>query len=82
MKVLNYEIIKVKQDTRGQDTVFKRMAVGTPPAFQWLRLHASTAGGKSSIPGQGAKILYAVHAAKKIHTFFKKQDEIALEDVT
>ena len=58
------------------------MAVGTSPAVQWLRLQASTAGGKSSITGQGATILHAGHAAKKIHTFFKKQDEIALEDMT
>ena len=26
---------------------------------QWLGLHASTAGGMDSIPGQGTKILYA-----------------------
>jgi len=76
------KVLEVKQDTRGQNTIFKRMAVGTSPAVQWLRLQASTAAGKSSIPDQGAKILHAVHAAKKIHTFFKKQDEIALEDMT
>ena len=66
------KVLEVEQDTRRQDTIFKRMAVGTPLAVQWLRLHASIAGGKSSVPGQGAKILHAVHAAKKIHTFFKK----------
>ena len=75
------KVLQVEQDTRGQDTIFKRMTVGTSLAVQWLRLHASITGGKSSVPGQGAKILYTVHAAKKIHTFFKKQDEIALEDM-
>ena len=32
----------------------------TSLAVQWLRLHASTAGGTGSIPGQGTKILHAV----------------------
>ena len=35
---------------------------------QWLRLHASTAGGAGSIPGRGMKILNAVwrgHRGKK-----------------
>ena len=33
-----------------------RLAVwGTSLAVQWLRLHASTAGGMGSIPGQGTK---------------------------
>ena len=29
-------------------------------AVQWLKLHASTVGGLSSIPGKGTKILHAV----------------------
>ena len=43
---------------------------GTSPAVQWLRLHASTAGGVGSIPGQGTKIPHAVWGGQKI--FFKK----------
>ena len=31
---------------------------------QWLGLHASTAGGPGSIPGQGTKILQAQHGQK------------------
>ena len=31
--------------------------LGTPLVAQWLRLHALDAGGPSSIPGQGTKIL-------------------------
>ena len=33
--------------------------MGASLAVQWLRLHASTAGGMGSIPGRGTKILYA-----------------------
>ena len=33
---------------------------------QWLRLHASTAGGMDSIPGQGTKILYASWQKKSL----------------
>ena len=33
---------------------------GPSPAVQWLRCHASTAGGVGSIPGQGARIPHAV----------------------
>ena len=32
---------------------------------QWLRVHASTAGGMGSIPGQGTKILHAAQCEKK-----------------
>ena len=32
---------------------------------QWLRLHAPSAGGMGSIPGQETKVLHAMHAAKK-----------------
>ena len=42
------------------------MFSGTFPVVQWLRLHASTAGGVGSIPGQGTKILHTVqHGQKK-----------------
>ena len=44
-------------------------ALGTSLAVQWLRLHASNAGGMGSIPVEGTKILQAVqHSQKK----FKK----------
>ena len=33
---------------------------------QWLGLHASTSEGRGSIPGQGKKILQAVHGVAKI----------------
>ena len=38
---------------------------GTPLAVQWLRLHASTAGGTGLIPGQGTKIPHATRCGKK-----------------
>ena len=42
------------------------MFSGTFPVVQWLRLHASTAGGVGSTPGQGTKILHTVqHGQKK-----------------
>ena len=38
---------------------------GNSLAVQWLRLHAFTAKGMSSIPGQGTKILQAVQYGQK-----------------
>ena len=38
----------------------KNLPLGTSLAVQWLRLHASTAGGMCSIPGRGTKIPHAV----------------------
>ena len=39
---------------------------GTSLVVQWLRLHASTAGGVSSVPGWETKILHAAwHSQKK-----------------
>ena len=37
----------------------------TSLAVQWLRLQASTAGGKGSIPGQGTKISQAPQLIQK-----------------
>ena len=34
---------------------------------KWLRLHASTAGGVSSIPGQGTKIPQAMQCGQEIN---------------
>ena len=33
-------------------------------AVQWLRLHASNAGGAGSIPGRGSKVLHAVQCGQ------------------
>jgi len=44
---------------------FKKVQFGTSLGVQWLRLHASTAGGVGSIPGQGTKIPYASAWPKK-----------------
>ena len=39
---------------------------GTSLAVQWLRLHASNAGGTGSIPGQGTKIPHAAWQGQRI----------------
>ena len=38
---------------------------GTSLVVQWLRLHAPSAGGTDSIPGQGTKILHATWRGQK-----------------
>ena len=40
--------------------------LGTSLAVQWLRLHASTAGGMGLIPCRGNKILHAMWHGQKI----------------
>ena len=56
---------KIKRETQA----FKKHIRGTSPVVQWLRLHASTAEGTCSIPGQGTKIPHAAwHNQKKIKT--------------
>ena len=44
---------------------FKNPKVGTSLAVQYLRLHASSAGGTSSISGWGTKITHAVWCSQK-----------------
>ena len=44
----------------------KRGEIGSSLAVQWLRLHASTAGGVGSIPGQGTKILHAASLDQRV----------------
>ena len=39
--------------------------MGTSLVVQWLRLHASIAGGTGSIPGRGTKILHAMWYGQK-----------------
>ena len=41
------------------------MKTGTSLVVQWLRLHASNAGGMGSIPGWGTKIPHAMECGKK-----------------
>ena len=43
---------------------------------QWLRLHASDAGGQGSIPGLGAEILYAMWHSQKIKQTNKGKKQI------
>ena len=54
-------------------TIKKTYNPGTSLVVQWLRLHASIAGGMGSIPGQGAKIPHAVwHGQKQKQNRTKK----------
>ena len=43
----------------------RKVRGGTSLAVQWLRLHASTAGGAGSIPGTGTKIPRATGYCQK-----------------
>ena len=52
----------------------KRDNLRNAPVVLWLELHASTAGGTGSIPGQGTKILHAAqHSQKKRDNSFISQ---------
>ena len=46
-------------------TLLSRHRVGTSLVVQWLKLHASTAEGMGSIPGQGTKILHATRPSQE-----------------
>ena len=50
------------------NVVFKVSHVWTYLAVQWLRLHASNAGGPCSIPGQGTKVPCGVAKKKTTKT--------------
>ena len=43
----------------------QKMGIGTSLAVQWLRLHASNAGGAGSIPSQGTKITHTAWSGPK-----------------
>ena len=43
----------------------KLMGCGTSLVVQWLRFHGLGAGGMSSIPDQGTKILHAARCSQK-----------------
>ena len=47
------------------DMASKSQATGTSLVVQWLRLHASNAGGTGSIPGWGTKIPHALWSGQK-----------------
>ena len=49
----------VKQNKEWDVWNLEKLYVGNSLSVQRLRLHASTAGGPGSIPGQGTKILHA-----------------------
>ena len=44
---------------------FKNPKVGTSLAVQYLRLHASSAGGTGSISGWGTKVIHAMWCSQK-----------------
>ena len=52
---------------------------GIPLVVLWLRFHASNAGGKDSIPGQGTKIPQAVWHGQKKKAEIKKKKRITLK---
>ena len=56
--------------------VYQEAKTGTPLAVHWLRLHASTAGGVGSIPGQGTKI---PHVAQCSQNNIKQLAECSVE---
>ena len=58
-----------------EEALKKKSSSGTSLAVQWLRLHASTAGGAGSIPGWGTKILHAVRRGQK-----KKEKKSSAQD--
>ena len=50
--------------------------MGTSLAVQWLRLHASTAGGAGSIPGWGTKIPHAGQSGEGQEAHTKKNQPV------
>ena len=46
---------------------------------QWLRLHASDAGGQGSIPGLGAEIPYAMWHSQKIKQTNKGKNKFKVQ---
>ena len=59
---------------------FKEDNVRTSPEFQWLRLHASTAGGTDLVPGWGTKIPHAVWCGQKTNKQQQQQQNQEGED--
>ena len=66
-RTIGYPHAKKKKKTESRLHTLHRnyLKMGTCLAVQWLRLHASTAGGTGSIPGQGTKIPHAAWRGQK-----------------
>ena len=65
---------KIKELNKWRDSPCTRIRrLRTSLAVQWLRLHATTAGGTGSIPGQGTKIPHATWQGQKKKKFKKTQ---------
>ena len=56
---------KQNQTVTSVSEVLKKFTLGTSQVGQWLGLHAPSAGGTGSIPGQGTRILLAAQYGKK-----------------
>ena len=58
-----------------KDDIKNNKRGGTSLVVQWLRLHASMAGGVGSIPGQGTKIPHAARPKNKNKKNNRKKDK-------
>ena len=58
----------------GTGKIVKTRSCRKSLAVQWLGLHASTAGGTGSIPGQGTKIPHALQHGQIKEKKKKKED--------
>ena len=56
----------------------RNVTCGTSLAVQWLRFHASTAGGVGPIPGQGNEIPHAPWCGQKIKSLKKNDNCMSL----
>ena len=54
----------------------EKVELGTSLVVQWLRLHASNAGGTGSVPGKGTKIPHVVRCGKKKKKNRKEKAEL------
>ena len=52
-------------EKKNREEVYLNVSNGTFLVVQWLRLHASNAGGAGSIPGRGAKSQHAARHGQK-----------------
>ena len=69
LSILSHTVVKICA-LKGQES--KKLIIWGSLAVQWLRLHASTARGADSIPGQGTKILQAAQCGPpKINNFYR-----------
>ena len=73
-KYIDY--IKATQNSTKIVISIKKKVFGTSLAVQWLRLHASNAGGTDSIPGRGTKIPDAAKKKKRPFSFLDSKETI------